>query len=45
MFKVIPITKSGKEDTRDPSKYRPISLINGGKILEKLLINRIMNPI
>jgi hypothetical protein len=26
----------------DPSKYRPISLLNiGGKVLEKLLINRI----
>jgi hypothetical protein len=29
--------KSGKEDTMDPSKYRPISLINvGGKVLEKI---------
>jgi len=28
----------------DPSKYRPISLLNiGGKVLEKLLINRINN--
>jgi hypothetical protein len=44
--KVIPITKPGKEDTTDPSKYRPISLINvGGKVLEKLLINRIMHHI
>ena len=42
--KVIPITKPGKEDTIDPSKYRPISRINvGGKVLEKLLINRIMH--
>jgi Reverse transcriptase (RNA-dependent DNA polymerase). len=37
--KVIPITKHGKEDTKDPSKFRPISLINGEKILEKILIN------
>jgi hypothetical protein len=41
--KIILITKPGKEDSLDPSKYRPISLINiGGKVLEKLLINRIM---
>jgi len=34
--KVIPITKLGKEDATDPSKYRTISLINvGGKVLEK----------
>jgi ribonuclease HI len=42
--KVIPITKPGKEDTMEPSKFRPISLINvGGKVLEKILINRIMH--
>jgi len=42
--KVIPITKPGKKDSYDPSKYRPICLINiEGKVLEKLLINRIMH--
>ena len=42
--KVIPITKPGKEDTTNPSKFRPISLINfGEKVLEKMLINRIMH--
>jgi len=42
--KIIPITKPGKEDSSDPSKYRPISLLNiGGKVLEKLLINRIVH--
>jgi len=40
--KIIPIAKPGKEDSMDPFKYRPISLINiGGKVLENLLINRI----
>jgi ribonuclease HI len=44
--RIIPITKPGKEDSLDPSKYRPISLLNiGGKVLEKLLINRIMHHI
>jgi hypothetical protein len=44
MVKVICITKPGKEDTMAPSKFRPISLINeAGKVLEKLLINRIMH--
>jgi ribonuclease HI len=44
--KIIPIVKPGKEDSQDPSKYRPISLLNvGGKVLEKLLINRIMHYI
>ena len=42
--KIIPITNPGKKDSYDPSKYRPISLINiEGKELEKLLINRIMH--
>jgi hypothetical protein len=36
--------KACKEDTTDPSKFRPINLINvGGKVLEKILINRIMH--
>jgi hypothetical protein len=40
--KIIPIIKPGKENSTDPSKYRPISLLNiGGKVLQELLINRI----
>jgi retron-type reverse transcriptase len=40
--KIIPIPKPGKENSKDPSKYRPISLLNiEGKGLEKLLITRI----
>jgi len=40
--KIIPISKLGKENSVETSKYRPISLINiGGKVLEKALINRI----
>jgi len=40
--KLIPITKPGKDNCEDVTKFRPISLINtGGKVLEKLLINRI----
>ena len=36
------MAKPGKENSRDPSKYRPISLLNiGGKVIEKLLINSI----
>jgi len=39
---LIPITKPGKENSNDVSKFRPISLlIEGGKVLEKVLINRI----
>jgi hypothetical protein len=38
----IPIIKPGKENSYEVSKYRPISLLNiGGKVLEKLMINRI----
>jgi len=40
--KIIPIAKPVKENSVDLFKYRPISLLNiGGKVLEKLLINRI----
>jgi len=40
--KIIAIAKPGKENSMDPSKYRPISLLNiGGKVLGKLLIKRI----
>jgi hypothetical protein len=42
--KIIPITKLGKKDSCDPLKYCPISLLNiEGKVLEKLLISRIMH--
>jgi len=38
------IAQLGREEDSDPSMYRPISLLNTeGKILEKLLIKRIMH--
>ena len=40
---IIPVIKPGKEDEENVEKFRPISLINiQAKVLEKLLINRIM---
>jgi hypothetical protein len=40
---IITITKPGKEECNDVSKYRPISLLNvGGKLLERLMIDRIL---
>lgn len=40
--KILPIVKPGKENSMEVSKFRPISLLNTeGKVLEKLLINRI----
>jgi len=40
--KILPIYKPGKESSEEVSKFRPISLLNiGGKVLEKVLINRI----
>ena len=40
--KIITIVKPGKEGSDEVSKFRPISLLaSGGKVLEKLLINRI----
>ena len=39
---VISITKPGKAESEEPSKFRPISLLDTcGKVLEKLLFNRI----
>jgi len=39
---VLSIVKPGKEGINEASKYRPISLLKaGGKVLEKLLIDRI----
>jgi len=44
--KLIPIIKPGKERSYKVSKYCPISLLNiGGKVLEKLMINRINHHI
>jgi len=40
--KLITIRKPGKENSKDISKFHPISLLNiGRKVLEKVLINRI----
>jgi hypothetical protein len=40
--RLIPITKSGKENSEEVSKFRPISLLNiGVKVLEEVLINRV----
>jgi hypothetical protein len=40
--KVIPIIEPGKENCEDVTKFRSISLLNtGGKVLERVLINRI----
>jgi hypothetical protein len=45
-YRLETIRKPGKEKSTEVSKFRPISLINvGGKVLEKLLINRIMHHI
>jgi hypothetical protein len=39
---IIPIIKPGQEGSVDVSKFRPISLLDiGGKVLEKIMINRI----
>jgi len=44
--KLIPIVKPGKENSDEVSKFRPINLLNtGGKVLEKLLINRITHHV
>jgi len=38
----VPITKPGKENSMEVTKFRPISLTNmAGKVMEKLLTNRI----
>jgi len=43
---VISINKQGKIETEEESKFRPICLLDtGGKVLEKLLINRINHPL
>ena len=40
--RIVPIVKTGKEGSDEVNKFRPISLLDsGGKVLEKLLINRI----
>ena len=43
---IVPIIKPGKEDNRDASKYRPISLLKvTGKVLDRLMIDRIMHHV
>jgi len=43
---IVAIVKPGKEDNRDASKYRPISLLNVvGKVLDRLMIDRIMHHV
>ena len=44
--KIVPIIKSVKEDTNEVTKFRRFSFLNvAGKVLEKILINRIMHHI
>ena len=39
---IIPVIKPGQEGSDEVLKFRPISLLNtGGKMLEKIMINRI----
>jgi fructose-bisphosphate aldolase class 1 len=43
---IVPIVEPGKEDNRDTSKYRPISLLNvAGKVLDRLMTDRIMHHV
>ena len=43
---IVPIIKQGKEEARDASKYRPISLLSvAGKVLDKLMIDRILHHV
>ena len=44
--KLFPITKPGKDNCEDLTKFGPISLINtGDKVLEKVLITRIKHHV
>jgi len=39
---MIPTIKPGKENSTDPAKYRPISLLNiGGNVLENYLVTEL----
>ena len=43
---IVPIIKQGKEEARDASKYRSISLLSvAGKVLDKLMIDRILHHV
>ena len=42
---LIPIVNPGKDNSNNVSNFRPIRLLNIGKVLEKLLINRINHHI
>ena len=44
--KLVPIVKLSKENRVEISKFRPVSLLKvGGKIIDKVLINRIMHHV
>jgi len=45
-YNTVPILKPRKEENRDASKYRPLSLFSvAGKVLDMLMIDRILHHV